>query len=272
MTGMIARSSWLALFWMGHISFAWAGAFERDFVVVYVDTKTEARFGAIPLNRGVLAQGVDAIADAGARGLVLKFFLDQPKLADDDERLARALSRLPTVLQARMDDAESKPNPLPQQFTLQGEFNAAVVGQSGWLPLPVFMQRAKDIGFVDFNSSSVPMIEQYQSRAVKSLMLCAMELAAGTKATISPGRQIEIGQQVIALNPQNLATVNLIAPPVQHSVSFSALLDGSARAALKGKVVILAYDGPHIEQFDTSLGAMGAHRYFVNILRSLYGR
>ncbi|MYM23095.1 hypothetical protein GTP46_10605 [Duganella sp. FT135W] len=64
--------------------------------------------------------------------------------------------------------------------------------------------------------------------------------------------------------------VKLSATQLEKSLSFDALLDGSAKQELSGKIVILAYDGPHIDKYETVWGAMGAHRYFVNILRSIY--
>ena len=251
-------------------SAAWAGSFDQDFVVVFIDANTEAKFGSIPLNRALMAKGVDAIVDAGATGLVMKFFLDQPKDERDDKRLAKALSRIPTVLQARIDNSENNPNQLEEKFILAGSFNVAVSGSGGWIPLPAFAKNARDIGFVDFDTTAVPMIEQYQSRNVKSLVLCAIELATKKKANISAGKQIEVGSHVIKLNEKNQAIARLRGAQLNRSVSFNAVLDGSVRNELRNKIVILAYDGPHIDQYETALGPMGAHRYFVNILRSIY--
>lgn len=220
-------------------STAWAGTFEQDFAVVYIDPATEAKFGAIPLSRSLMADGIDAIAQAGAKGLAVKFFLDQPKDEQGDKRLAGSLSRIPAVLQARIDETERAPNQLAARFTLATPLSAAVMGASGWIPLPMFASHAEDVGFVDFNSSVVPMVERYQSHTVK-------------------------------VNDKNQAAVTLIAPQFNRSISFNAVLDGSASKDLKNKIVILAYDGPHIATVDTALGPMGAHRYFVNILKSMY--
>lgn len=268
--GSLTRWSLLLLVVLAAPSSTWASAFERDFVVVYIDAKTEAKFGAIPLNRGVLAEGIEAIAKAGAKGLVLKFFLDQAKDERDDKRLAGALSRIPTVLQARLDDAERSANLLADRFTVAESFGVAVKGASGWIPLPAFASQAKDIGFVDFNSPLVPMVEQYQSHTVKSLILCAIELAANQRARLHGGRNIEIGSHVIQVDGKNQALAKLRSSPLRHSVSFNAVLDGSARNELKNKVVILAYDGPHIDTLSTAWGPMGTHAYFVNILKSIY--
>jgi hypothetical protein len=205
---------------------ALAGTFEEDFVVVFIDAKTEAEFGSIPLNREVLAKGIDRIASAGARGLVLKFFLDQAKDEQGDRLLERALSQLPTVLQARLDNSEQHPNVLAGRFTLMDSFEVAASGSSGWVPLPRFAKNAKDIGFVDFNSTTVPMIEQYQSMQVKSLILCAIELAAGKRAVLHPGSWIAIGPRVINVNARNQAIARLDRPQLTHVMSFVSLLKG----------------------------------------------
>lgn len=268
--GPLTRLAYLILLALATPSVAWAGSFDQDFVVVFIDANTEAKFGSIPLNRALLAKGVDAIADAGARGLIMKFFFDQARDEKDDKRLADSLSRIKTVLQARIDNSESTPNPLADKFTLSGSFKVAVTGSSGWIPLPALANNATDIGFVDFNSTLVPMIEQYKSRNVKSLVLCAVELAVSAKANISQGKEITIGSHVVKLNEKNQVVAKLKGTQLEKSLSFDAVLDGSAKHELSGKVVILAYDGPHIDKYETAFGPMGAHRYFVNILRSIY--
>lgn len=267
---LLIRLAYLMFLALAAPSAASAGSFDQDFVVVFIDANTEAKFGSIPLNRTLLAKGVDAIADAGAGGLIVKFFFDQAKDEKDDKRFADSLSRIKTILQARIENSESMPNALADKFTISGSFEVAVTGSSGWIPLPAFANNATDIGFVDFNSTLVPIVERYQSRNVKSLVLCAIELAANAKANISQGKQVTIGPHVIKLNERNQVVAKLNSTQLEQSFSFAAILDGSAKHELSGKIVILAYDGPHIEKYETPLGPMGAHRYFVNILRSIY--
>jgi hypothetical protein len=268
--GPLTRLGYLIFLALTVPSAACAGSFDQDFVVVFIDATTEEKFGSMPLNRALLAKGVDAIADAGAKGLIVKFFFDQAKNEKDDKRLADSLSRIRTVLQARIDNSESMPNPLADKFTLAGSFKVAVTGSSGWIPLPALANNATDVGFVDFNSTVVPMVEQYKSRNVKSLVLCAIELAVGEKANISQGEKITIGSHVIKVNGKNQVVAKFNGVQLKQSISFEAVLDGSAKRELNEKIVILAYDGPRIDKYETALGRMGAHRYFVNILRSIY--
>ncbi len=263
----------LLLTWHGAAA-AVAAAFDKDFAVVYIDAPTEARYGRIPLDRAILAKGIQKLADAGAKGVVLKFFLDQPKEEASDAAMEAALKRIPVILQARLDDAEPKPNSLPDKFALGGlSAKTAQSGASGWIPLPRFSAVSADVGFIDFDSTVVPMLETYRDRTVKSVCLSAIELATGRKALIEPGRQIRFGDLTLPLDELNRVSTTLTPakPAPVSAVSFLSLLDGQAdAAALKGKVVILAYDGPNIHSADSPLGKMGAHRLFVAVFRALY--
>jgi len=250
-----------------------AAAFEDDFVVVFIDAQTEAKYGAFPLDRGLIADALDELAAAKVKGVVLKFFYDQPKDAASDRRLAKSLTKLPVALQARLDDTEAKPNPLPARFTFpQLKAETAVSGQSGWLPLPLLADQAASIGFVDIASpANVPLLETYQGQTVKSLVVCAIELATGKPAVITPGKSLSFGEQRLILDGKNQTTAKLPETDVLKYIPFHKLLDKSAPAsALAGKVVILGYDGPKIHSLETSIGKVKAHRLFVYSLKGIY--
>lgn len=175
------------------------------------------------------------------------------------------------LLQARLDNKEAHPNVLASRFTLAGSFNVGAAGSSAWIPLPRFAKNARDVGFVDFNSMTVPMIEHYKSKGVRSLVLCAIELAEGKAAVMNPGSQIEIGRRIIKVDSLNQTVARPGNSQSVHGISFLSLMNGAVDASLlKNKVVILAYDGAHAEVLSTPYGPMSAHRYFVNILRSIY--
>lgn len=252
---------------------AFGGDFERDFTVVFITQATEAKYGRFPLDRSLLAQAVEQAADAGAKGVViLKFFLDQSRTAEGDRRLATALSRVPVLLQARLDDSEKAPNPLEGRFTLPGaSFKTAVSGSSGWIPRPEFSRRAHDVCFVDFDSSPAPIVEMYQGKTVKSLLACAAELAAGHKAVIRPVKDISIADQTAFLDSLNRVTITLRHEKVLASFDFNSLLDGSIPpSALRNRVVVIGYDGSSIPQVSSPVGTMGAHRLFVLMLKGFY--
>src|SRR6185295_9183432 len=117
--------------------------------MVFIDAASEAKFGAFPLDRSLLARAIRQAGDLRAKGVVLKFFLDQPREEASDLSLANALTNVPVQLQARIEDAEAHPNPLPDRFTLPGvKVQTAVSGRSGWIPLPMLIANANDVGFV----------------------------------------------------------------------------------------------------------------------------
>jgi CHASE2 domain-containing sensor protein len=247
---------------------AFAKGFSNDFAVVFIDQASERRFGGFPFDRSIIAQAIERAANAGAKGVVLKFFLDQPRSPSGDEALAKALSRLPVVLQARIDDTEKAANPLPERFSLADPaIKSGVAGSAGWIPLSKFSEPAADVCFVDFAASPVPLIETYQNRPVKSLVLCATELALGTKAVIKSSRAILIGQSEIRVDAQNRISVQVAPDRSISTLPFNDLFDGKlSPATLKNKVVIIGYDGTNIPR----IGGVGIHRLFVQYLRAIY--
>jgi CHASE2 domain-containing sensor protein len=248
----------------------YAANFEDDFVVVFVDSETEAEFGPVPLERELLATGIEEIARAGAKGIVLKFFIDLPKDTAGDDRLAVAIQQLPVALQASITD-ERSPNPFPEQFFLDLNTSTTIRGSSGWIPLPMFSEHASDIGFVDFAGFPAPLLETYQGRPVKSLLLCAVELALEEQGRIEPGVGISFTDQTYRLTPRNEMTFTLVEEASIDYIPFHSVVRGIVDPErLQGKVVILGYDGPSIQSLDTPVGTITVHRLFIQLLKGFY--
>ena len=70
------------------------------FVFVFVDAKTEKALGPFPYDRLVYAEAMERAAAAGARGVVVRFFLDLPKGENGDKALTTAMTKTKVVLQA----------------------------------------------------------------------------------------------------------------------------------------------------------------------------
>ena len=69
--------------------------------VVAIDDQTVAAEGGYPLARGRVARIVDAIAESGAKAIAIDILFAEGEAADpDDAALAKALSRLPSVIAA----------------------------------------------------------------------------------------------------------------------------------------------------------------------------
>lgn len=250
---------------------ACATRFDDRFAVVLITAETEARYGTIPLKRSYLARALRRVAEAGGKGVVLKFFLDQNKAESDDAQLAAEIARTPVALQARLDNGEAHPNPLPRRFALSTNIPTAVHGAAGWIPAPVFANVATDIGFVDMAGDAMPLVEHYQDQPVKSLVLAAIELAESSRAQFRVAGIIEVGRGRIRVDRLNRSMVRPQQPAPLRSIAFHKLLESSDTArAIKGKVVIIAYDGPHILVVDTPAGRMGTHVAFIAWLRAIY--
>jgi len=254
---------------------SFAGDFDRHFAVVFADEDTTAKYGPVPLDRRLIARSIDALADAGAKGIVLKFFLDRARDEQGDQKLANALAGLPVILQARIDDAEPSPNSLPARFTIPLQADTSISGHSGWIPVPRFSNNAHDICFADYPdfdlpAAYLPLLKTYRGKTVKSLLLCTIELAIGSKAVIVTGEHVQIGDISYELDNQNRLPVTLDAKPALAYIPLHDILENNAWAGrVAGKVVILGYDGPQIHRIQTGLGGIAAHRYYVYLLHEL---
>lgn len=249
-------------------------SFRDDFAVVFIDNASEAKYGTFPLDRSLFAKAIQKASDLHARGVVLKFFFDQSGAEASDHALAEALTNLPVVLEARIDDMATEPNPLPARFTLNGmKSQTAVSGLSGWIPLPSFLTHAHDVGFVDFSSTQVPLLERYQDHTVKSLVLCCIELATGKRAVIEPGQKVTFGKDALQLDAHNCVQAKLPTKDDLAYIPFDKFLAGDIPAGLiQGKVVIIGYDGSQMHSFPTGIDQIRAHRLFIYDLQSIYNR
>jgi CHASE2 domain-containing sensor protein len=247
-------------------------SFRDDFAVVFIDAASEAKFGPFPFDRSIQAKAIRRAGELGAKGVVMKFFFDQPKEQAGDVSLAAALTNLPVLLQACLDDSEVHPNPLLGRFTVPGlRAQTQISGHSGIIPLPMFSVNARDVGFVDFASTQVPLLETYQTKTVKSLVVCCIELATGAQAIIAPDGRMMFGASGFRMDGRHCVAAKLPAKDDLAYIPFNEFLMGTLPASrIKGKVVIIGYDGPHIQSISTSIGPIRAHRFFVYVLQSIY--
>lgn len=247
----------------------------EPFAVVLIDNKTEKALGPFPYDRSVYARAIDKAAASGARGVVLKFFIDLPKTEAGDRALAEAIGRTKVILQAHLDDAEAAPNALPKRFRTQlaggADKGKILTGNSGLIPLPQLSEKAYDVGFIDYTTiDRAPMVERYKGDYVKSLYTCCLELALGEPARVVPGKAIEIGGRALPLDAQGQAGVRYPTADELQYLSMIDLLEGPPRAELRDKVVILGFDGKAVDPVQTPAGPIGPHRVFCYALMSLY--
>jgi adenylate cyclase len=251
------------------------------FAVVMIDAATEARLGAFPYDRGVYTKGIEALAAAGARGVVLKVFIDRAKSAEGDAALVAAMGKVKVIVQARLDDAEAKPNVLPWKFRMKDVQASSEVrpapleARAGWVPIPAVAGVAYDLGFIDSTPSIelVPVAVKYRGVYYKSLYTAALELAGGKPASMVAGSEVKFGEKSIGTDARCFAGVKLPAADGLVAHSFVDLLDGKVPAeALKDRVVILGYDGARMPANETAIGKVKGHRCFCYQLFSLWER
>lgn len=192
-------------------------------------------------------------------------------------KLAGSFSGIPVLLEARMDDSELKPNVLPERFFLPDVVPAndkTISGQSGWIPLPVFATEAQAIGFVDFvRPEKVPMLEKYQGKFVKSLYLCALEMAWDRKAQVLPGRRVIINGKSLGMDEQNQVPIEFHSKDALDYIPFHKLLaEGDEVRTLENKIVIVGYDGEKMHSIDTPAGKIKAHRLFCYALAIVWNK
>jgi hypothetical protein len=144
-------------------------------------------------------------------------------------------------------------------------------GNSGWIPSPRFTTTAHEICFVDYQGFPVSLLETYGGKTVKSLFLCSIELAIGKKAIIQPGRKAVVGSIILNLDPLNQTSVALKSlHPLTYIPFYDVLENDEWFDQVKDKLVILGYDGSKMPTIETELGAISAHRLYINVLRELF--
>lgn len=247
-------------------------------VAVFVDAKTEAKLGAFPYDRKVYADAIGKLKDAGARAVVVKFFLDQAKTEAGDAALEAALKSVPCFLQARIDDTEKSPNELPARFAVaqaSGSFAGVPTGRSGWIPIKRFADAAAGVGFVDLRSAdepfAIPLVERYRGAVVPSLYLSVLQRVFGGDLSATDAA-VTIGKRTVRVDGHGEVAVKRAAPGPEV-VSLLDLLEGRADPKLfAGRIVELGYDGDKQPQFKTPRGTLNAHRLFFYALADLYPR
>jgi adenylate cyclase len=242
------------------------------FQLVMIDNATEAKLGAFPINRAHVATAIDKLTAAGAKAIVLKFFYDQPSNLASDAVLAKSIASSKVLLQARIDDSEPKPNPLPAQFLLNAPTGrASISGVAGWIPLPAFANAAHAIGFIDAtDANKVPAYVRYLDRSVKSLTVATLQAALDdAPIVIRAENDISFQSRRLPLDKTNqiVLTANALDESLAvnkiDALSFIDIVDGKFKPELiRGKVIVIGYDGAKMHSLKTPFGQLKAHRIF----------
>lgn len=246
-----------------------ADDFGERFAFVAIDEQTEERFGSMPLDRRIIAKAVDACRAAEAKGVVLKFFYDQPKDAEGDAALADAISKLPVAIQARISEEDGTETEIPSRFSIGRRVPVEIQGARGWIPFPALLSSAAQVGFVDYRTpKEVPMVVGYRDRYYKSLVLICLEMAYDSAAKFEEGGLIYIGPKHLAASSQYSLGVKLSETNSIQPISLLDLLSGKSGQDLRGRVVVIGYDTPKAPTITIFTKSYGIHRYFIECLAS----
>jgi adenylate cyclase len=207
--------------------------------IVDVDERSLKKIGQWPWPRSIIAELVDKLREAGAGVVVFDIIFAEPdrtspklllplltemgadgddakqllgKMADPDERLVEAISKLPVVVSFALSTNGGAGNPLPK-----AGFSAA--GGAGWDPLryvrsfpdavaglPALQKAAAGNGFDnelpdewDGIVRHIPLLLRLGDKAVPSLAAEALRLATGASTYIAKGAGAN-GQQSFGEN------------------------------------------------------------------------
>jgi hypothetical protein len=240
-----------------------------------IDKKTEAALGSFPYDRAVLARAVRRSTELGARGVVLKFFVPNPRSESGDHELAEAMKPTPVLLQAGFDEGPPGPFKLPDRFmwspVTPGNVKAHAASRAG-IPLPQLSAVAYDVGFVDyFERDRFPILELYEDHYVKSLALAILELAFQQRAQVTPGESLRIGNKALALDAYSQAEIRFPKKDDSKSISLVDFLGPARLPQVKDRIVIVGFDAERLKPIPTPMGLVRPHRAFYYALVSLYG-
>ena len=265
-------NTFVALFLLLAAAAARAGDFAAEFAFVMIDDETEARFGPFPYDRKLYAEALDACANNGAKAVVLKFFLDQERSSAGDALLRESMGRIPVALQARLDAEGGTSSIIPAKFGFAaGRIATSERGDRGWIPLPIFLENAAAVGFVDFNTAVIPLFEEYQDAAYKSLIISCLELAIEAPARISAAGRVYVGSGYLPTDGTGGYRAEWHLQGPMKTLSFGRLLAGEVkRAELEGRVVIIGWDSASTPTLATEHGKVGIHCFFLQCLAASY--
>ncbi len=97
-------------------------AMSRDIVHVDIDDGALKAVGRWPWDRATLADAIDELAEAGAGAIALDLLFSEPQEnSDSDQRLSRAIQRVPAVVALHLTESDDRPAPW-REPALAGEW------------------------------------------------------------------------------------------------------------------------------------------------------
>jgi len=261
----------LTLLVSGWLPAAPPSSFDESFVFIFIDDQAEAEFKGPPFDRSVYARAVDRCRELGAKGVVIKLFLDREHTPSGDAALASAMARLPVILQARIEPHTGTPGDLPEKFAFKARaLSTGMKGDRGWLPVPQLAAVAADIGFVDFADENIPLLESYRDKTYKSVLVCALELQSGHRARLGDDGRLMLGERPFPANAGYVLQIKRSLATLPAYGLTDVLAGKVSQSEIQRKVVILGWTGPRAGAVSTAEGMVPVHVYFGQCLRAVF--
>ncbi len=221
-------------------------------VFVDYDRATAKSHGDFP-SRAQLAEITAALHSAGAKAVVLKFFLDGPGKEPDNTQLTDAIGKGRTVLQATISREPPTSRDLPTRFRHLGKppFEPAIRGDEGWLPLARFSDKAARVCFADVRlPERAPMLEVFGGHPVPSLYACLLAEVWGSEMSFAPGAA-GFGKARLPINALGEVGIQIDLKHAGARMSALRLFAGKDwQPSVRGKVAVLMYTGSRSPTFD----------------------
>ncbi len=234
-----------------------------DIVLVAIDDATARRYGPLPLDRRLLARGLERLATAGPDVVALDVLIAEAEDPEAEAAIAKALGAVPSVVAAAI---ESDPGKAPRWIEPLPDLAAAAqVGHAHADPDPDGVVR------------SVLLAKAAGGRRRWALALEAAALALQAGRPVETADQVRLGSIRIPAKADNgrLLCINYAGPEgVFERISFAALLDGSVDPArFRGKIVIVGATAQgagdrHFTPVSAGIGMSGIEIH-ANILRTI---
>jgi adenylate cyclase len=205
-----------------------------DVAIVAIDDVTVQAAGRYPLERRQLAELIDRIRLAGARGLAIDMLIVGPTDSKADADLVTAISRLPVAIAGAA------------QFAGENERGSYIPTPADVLrPLPLLTDVA-GLGLVNVSTDAggtpreIPMLFDIEPNPEASLVLRAAGLFYGEMPTLTADG-LRIGQRELPLDLGWHLPLNYYGPArTIHTISALDLLHGKdILPDLKGRLVML---------------------------------
>lgn len=236
-----------------------------------IDDDSLARLGPMPIDRVNYAQAISNARKAGAKAVVMKYFLDTEK--SSDPLVQAAMLELPVLLQAGFDkNGKLESFQALEKFTRNAsdlrDISHPYRTRALELPNPTLLGAGNALGFVEARlSKQHNKIESFavlpNGKILPSLQLLLAETAIGTQAKVH-GHVLSLGKTHFILDEEGRITCPYMRSPTPLAIPILQLLDDQLPVgSLSGKVVVLAYmrrDTPKI-RVSPSL-EIPIHEYF----------